>query len=154
MEMEGSPVQVTWEKFQQEKPMIQVSNLGQLSRFKNRCRSSHLAGCMEGSSEALGVQSVSSYIPLDTYHSCKIDLPVQMRQKGSSVTFSKEEIRFLCTQMHSACEFGQCLLGFGTSFGKEMASSCCSRPGQLPAALATLAKMLAGWFPRFAMLLP
>lgn len=116
MEMEGSPVQVTWEKFQQEKPIIPVCNLGQLSRSKNRCRSSHLAGCREDSCKALSV-IYATWTCITTCHEwTAVKLICQFRWgRRSPVTFSKQEMRFVCTRMCSACGFGQCLLGFGTS---------------------------------------
>lgn len=100
--------------------------------------------------------------PLDMYHNlqvCKTNLPVHMRQKGSSAYSVSNQYGFSApvSRLHGACELGQCLLGFGTSpvlRKKEMRSSRCSRTSQLTAICVTLAEMLAEWFPMFAVLLP
>ncbi|XP_009325572.1 PREDICTED: doublesex- and mab-3-related transcription factor 1 [Pygoscelis adeliae] len=45
MEMEGNPVRVTQENFQQEEPVIPVCNLGQISKVQIQMQISYLASC-------------------------------------------------------------------------------------------------------------
>lgn len=53
MDIEGNSVQVTQENFQQEKPMISVCNLGQISKVQMQIQISHLASCGVGFCKSL-----------------------------------------------------------------------------------------------------
>lgn len=48
---------------------------------------------------------------------CKIDLPVHMRQEGSSISSVSNKYGLFApvSRLGSACGLGQCWLGFGTS---------------------------------------